>query len=265
MKKYFGPKETEVISRLSYEKVTIITDEQFDKLFGQSVLTRPRQIIYQLKKKGVIKPIRKGIYYYSPLEAGPAGRGINEFLIPPVLFPKSNYYVGYSTMYNYYGFTDQLFQTFYILNTSLQRERLICGIPFKLLKVPEQRMYGLEKIKIKDSEVIVSNRERTLVDLIYFPDPVGGVKKAIDIFKAQSISGNIDQKKLIKYVSVFPSVSTRKRIGFILEQAGVSETLITPIAKSIKGKNTLVTLYGSTSRKGAINNKWKVIIDDSQQ
>lgn len=33
MAKYFGPKETEVISRLSYEKVTLITKEQFDKLF----------------------------------------------------------------------------------------------------------------------------------------------------------------------------------------------------------------------------------------
>ena len=49
MAKYFGPKETEVIARLSYEKATIITKEQFDKLFGQSFLTR--QVIYQLKKK----------------------------------------------------------------------------------------------------------------------------------------------------------------------------------------------------------------------
>ncbi|MFH0940360.1 MAG: hypothetical protein V1840_00705, partial [Candidatus Omnitrophota bacterium] len=118
MEKYFGPKETEVISRLSYEKVTIITKEQFDKLVGQSLLTR--QIIYQLKKKGILKPIIKGIYYYSPLESGPAGSRVNEFLIPSVLFPKGNYYVGYSTMYNYYGLTEQIFQTFYILNTSLQ-------------------------------------------------------------------------------------------------------------------------------------------------
>ena len=50
MAKYFGPKETEVISRLSYEKVTLITKEQFDKLLG---IFLTRQIIYQLKKKGV--------------------------------------------------------------------------------------------------------------------------------------------------------------------------------------------------------------------
>lgn len=262
MAKYLGPKETEVISRLSYEKITIITKEQFDKLFGKSLLTR--QIIYQLKKKGVLKPITKGVYYYSPLEAGPAGSRINEFLIPHVLFPQGNYYVGYSTMYNYYGFTDQIYQTFYILNTSLQRERVIYGIPFKLLKIPSERMYGLEKVNVRESEVIVSDRERTLVDLVYFPDPVGGPRKATEIFKEQILSGKIDQKKLIKYASIFPSVSTRKRIGFVLEQVGGSESLV-PIEKSIKGKNTLVTLYGSKSRKGAINNKWKVIIEDAQQ
>jgi predicted transcriptional regulator of viral defense system len=253
MAKYFGPKETEVISRLSYEKATLITKEQFDKLFGESLLTR--QIIYQLKKKGILKPIIKGIYYYSPLESGPAGRSVNEFLIPPVLFPKGNYY----------GLTEQIFQTFYILNTSLQREREICGISFKLLKVPANRMYGLEKVKIRESQVIVSDRERTLIDLVYFPDPLGGLKKALETFKEASLSNKTDLKKLIKYTSIFPSVSTRKRIGFVLEKAGVSKSMLTPLLKSVKNRNTLVTLYGSEARRGQINNTWKIIIDDSRQ
>lgn len=262
MAKYLGPKETEVISRLSYEKTTLITKEQFDRLFGQSVLTR--QIIYQLKKKGILRPITKGVYYYSPLEAGPRGSRINEFLIPPVLFPKANYYVGYSTMYNYYGLTDQIFQTFYILNTSLQRERIIGGIPFKLLKISPKRMYGLKKVKTGESEIIVSDKERTLVDLIYFSNPVGGLKQALEIFKDEVCKGKIDLKKLIKYVQLFPSTSTRKRIGFALEQCRISDAVLAPLIKRVK-KTSLVTLYGSKSRKGAINKKWKVIIDAAQQ
>ena len=35
----------------SYEKTTVITKEQLEKLFGKSVLVR--QIVYQLKKKGI--------------------------------------------------------------------------------------------------------------------------------------------------------------------------------------------------------------------
>ena len=120
-----GPKETAVIARLSYEKATVITKDRLESLFGGTVLVR--QVIYQLRKKGILQPITKGVYYYSPLESGPAGSRINEFLIPPILFPRGNYYVGYSNMYNYYGYTDQLFQTLYVLNTSLQRDRIRTG------------------------------------------------------------------------------------------------------------------------------------------
>ena len=255
-----GPKETEVVARLSYEKTTVITKEQLEKLFGKSVLVR--QIIYQLKKKGILKPISRGIYYYSPLEAGPAGARINEFLIPPILFPKGNYYVGYSNMYNYYGFTDQIFQTFYVLNTSRQRERTICGIPFRLVKISPKRIYGLENIKISGSQVIVSDRERTLVDLIYFPDPVGGLKKAFEILGKKAASGKTDLKKLVKYAVSFPAVSTRKRIGFVLDKSGIPEKILAPLERSVKN-TSLITLCGSKSRKGTIDNKWKVIIDAS--
>jgi len=253
-----GPKEIEVVARLSYEKITVITKEQFDRLFGESVLVR--QIIYQLKKKGILKPITRGVYYYSPLEAGPAGARINEFLIPPILFLKGNYYVGYSNMYNYYGFTDQIFQTFYVLNTSRQRERAICGIPFKLIKISPKRMYGLENIKISDSQINVSDRERTLVDLIYFPDPVGGLRKAFAILKKEASSGKTDIKKLVKYAVSFPAVATRKRLGYVMDKSGVSEKILATLQKSVKN-TSLITLYGSKARKGTIDNKWKVIID----
>ena len=58
--------------------------------------------------------------------------------------------------------------------------------PTSLLKVPSSRIYGVEKLTIQGSEVFVSDRERTLVDLIYFPAPVGGSKKAFEILQSQS-------------------------------------------------------------------------------
>ena len=261
MPQYLGPKESEVIARLTYEKVSIITNEQFNRLFGKLVLTR--QVIYQLKKKGILKPITRGVYYFSPLEAGPDGTRINEFLIPPVLFPKGNYYVGYSMMYNYYGFTEQIFQTFYVLNTSLQRERIISGVSFKLLKVSPCRMYGLTKIKIQNSEVLVSDRERTLVDLVYFPDPIGSLKNVFEIIKKQVSNKDTNIKRLISYALKFPGISTRKRIGYFLEKCGVSNALLSTLMRSIRN-TALITLYASKSRKGTINPQWRIIIDDAQ-
>src|SRR3989338_3573397 len=155
LKRFLGPKETEVIARLTYEKLSVVTVEQFDRLFGFDTGLR-KQLFFRLKRKRILVPITRGVYFFSPLESGPSGRRMNEYLVPPVLFPRGNYYVGYSTLYNNYGFTDQLFQVMYILNTSRQRKRVIGGIEFKLTLVSPKRMYGLEKIKIADSEIIVS-------------------------------------------------------------------------------------------------------------
>jgi predicted transcriptional regulator of viral defense system len=259
-KQFLNPRETEVISRLSYEKLSVITREQFDRLFKFPPTARDKTIT-RLTKKGILKIIKKGVYFYSPLESGPAGSNINEYIVPPLLFPRGNYYIGYSTMYNYYGFSDQISQTMYILNTTVQRQKYIGNMLFKLVRISPERMYGLEKIKIRNSDVIVSNKERTLVDLVYFPDPVGGLKKALDILKYQISIGKIDIKKLVKYAVRFPSISTRKRIGFVMEQCKVKDVVLMPISKSV-GRTSLITLYGAKSRKGAINNRWKVIIDD---
>ena len=174
---YINPREREVVARLTYEKVSIITKEQFDKYFNFPKRVKEKTL-FRLKKKGILTAIKRGVYFYSPLESGPAGSSINEFLVPSVFFPKGNYYVGYSIMYNYYGFTDQIFQTMYVLNTSLQREKIIGNMRFKMIKISARRMYGFEKIKIKDTEVVVSDKERTLVDMLYFSGPVGGLKGA---------------------------------------------------------------------------------------
>jgi len=256
-KQYLSPRETEVIARLSYEKASLITQEQFDRYFNFPKSVRDK-VIFRLKKRGILNPIKRGVYFYSPLESGPAGSNMNEFLVPPVFFPKGNYYVGYSTMYNYYGFTDQIFQVMCILNTSLQREKTIGGMRFKMIKISAKRMYGTETITIRDTKVCVSDRERTLVDLIYFPEPVGGLKTAFEILKEQARAKKTNTAKLIKYAAQFPNPSLRKRIGFFLEEAGIEDDALKPLLNSIK-KSSLVTLYPSKSRAGRINNKWKVI------
>ena len=255
-----GEKEIEVISRLSYEKKRVVTKEDLDALFKFNDIER-NKIVYRLKKKGLFSAIKRGVYVFSPLEYGEGGAAINEMLIPPQFFPKGNYYVGYSTMYNYYSLTDQLFQVVYVLNTSVQRKKKICGVAFNFLRVPESRMYGLEKINVENKEVVISSLERTLVDLVYFNKPVGGIKSALDILKRELKKERCDIKKFIRLAAQFPSIKTRKRIGILLDEMGYSEGDLAPLAKSVK--NTAVSSF-SGSFKGRLNKKWRIIINDSQ-
>jgi predicted transcriptional regulator of viral defense system len=259
--KILGPIEMNIVARLTYEKKTIVTVKEMDQLFSLSPEDR-KQIVFRLKKKKILSPIKPGVYVFSPLEAGPEGMGVDELLIPPLFFPKKNYYVGYSTMFNYYGFTGQLFQTVYVLNTTKRMEKIICGLSYKFIKIMRNRIYGIEKIKIKDEEVNISSKERTLIDLIYFNKPVGGIINASKLFTEIVNNDKCDLKKLVKYAVFFPNIKTRKRIGLILDEAGVPENILKPLLKSIE--KTSIGSFNA-SRKGTLNKKWRVIVNDSRK
>jgi len=259
--KILGPIETNIVARLTYEKKAIVTSKEMDQMFNLSPEDR-KQIVFRLKKKKILTPIKPGVYVFSPLEAGPEGMGVDELLIPPLFFPRKNYYVGYSTMFNYYGFIGQLFQTVYVLNTTKRMEKVICGLSFKFIKIMENRMYGIEKIKVKDEKINISSKERTLIDLIYFNNPVGGIINASKIFTKIALSNKCDIKKLVEYAVCFPNIKTRKRIGLILDDAGVPENILKPLIKSIE-KTSIGSLSGS--RKGTLNKKWRVIVNDSRK
>ena len=78
--KELGPIEANIVGRLTYEKKTIVTSKDLEDLFDLSPEDR-WQVVFRLKKKNRLTPIKPGVYVFSPLEAGPAGRGIN----PPVI------------------------------------------------------------------------------------------------------------------------------------------------------------------------------------
>lgn len=73
--KILGTIETNIVARLTYEKKTIITTEDFDRLFNLSPNDR-KQVVFRLKKKKILPPIKRGVYAFSPLEAGPEGTGL---------------------------------------------------------------------------------------------------------------------------------------------------------------------------------------------
>jgi predicted transcriptional regulator of viral defense system len=253
--------ETELIARLSYEKKEIVTAKEIDSFLPANFPYR-RQLVFRLKTKNILIPIKNGIYIFVPLESVPTGRRVSEFIIPSVYFPKGNYYIGYSTMFNYYNFTDQQFQKVYVINTRLSKEKKIAGVLFKFINVSQAQMYGIEKKLIKGVDVCMSSKEKTLVDLVYFNKPVGGFFAAGEIVKRFVTEKRCDIKTLIDYATRFPNIKTRKYMGYILEECGISDALLKPLAKSVK-ETSIASL--SESRKGTLNKKWRIIINDTRR
>jgi predicted transcriptional regulator of viral defense system len=257
--KGLGSKEVELLARLSYEKKRIFSSEEIDNYLPSDFKYR-NQMVYALKQKNILIPIKRGFYIFSPLEEINSLGRINELLIPSVFFPKKNYYIGYSTMFNYYGFTEQLFQTVYVLNTTLSKAKVINTISYQFIKVSDNRMYGVDEIQILGQEVVISSKEKTLVDLVYFNKAVGGLKAAEVILRDTIKQNKCDLERLILYATMFPVANVRKFIGYTLDSQRVNNKLLLNLAKSIE--NSSITSL-TRSRKGTLNKNWRVIVNDS--
>ena len=249
--------EIYLISRAEFEKQKLITRAFTLKLFNDNKKTD--NILDKLTRKGRLLQIEKGKYFIVPIKAPNQLWTPNEFITAKYWMGDTPYYIGYFIMYNYWGFTDQVPQTIYVLNTEKSRSKTIGSVNFKAIKIIEEKYYGIKSIKIEGEEVIVSDKERTLVDLIY--NPPGSFENMKKIFEESIRKVNLE--KFIKYLIKFPSKAVIKRAGYLLESFGYSDKQIQKLKNNLGNKKTYVVLNPEDqSRKGKINKNWKLIINE---
>jgi predicted transcriptional regulator of viral defense system len=250
--KTLSAREIELITRLEYEDKEIYTREQIIEFTGNKV--RAQYLIKKLCEKKRLKTIIKGTYLFIPMKAPQGQWKANEYLMAKALARKADFYIGLGSVFNSYGFIDQVPQVIDIINNKYSQQKVISGVKYKLKKVLPDRLYGLETRKIKNEEVFFPDRERALIDVFDFYD----VKKAFSILKEQL--GNIDITKFIKYLSLYPVQQIRRRAGFLLEKLAIKDKMLDTINTGEKGYSKLLD---NDINKGRLNKKWRIIINGS--
>lgn len=248
--------ELYLISRIEYEKKRLITTEYVRKIFGDA--KKAANMLNRLTQKGRFIQIEKGKYILVPIKAPNQLWTPNEFITAKLWMGDTPYYIGYFTMYNYWGFTEQVPQTVFVLNTKKSLTKIIGNLRYKAVKIDKRKYYGINEMKIDDETVCISDKERTLVDFIY--NPIGSfenVKKVLDDSLRQ-----INMDRFVKYLISFPVVSIRKRAGYILEQLNCRNSYLKKIKKTIGSEKTYSLLDPSKpSRKGKLNKDWRIIVN----
>lgn len=260
MKKYasISKEEMALISRLEYEGIRVLSRKYLLMLYKNDV-QKVDYLLSDLTDKGRLKQLARTKYLVIPIRAPYQEWSENEFIIADALMDGRDYYIGYNNMFNFYGFTPQIPQTTFILNTRFSKRKVIDGKSYKFIKINESKLYGLTTLEIDGRKIRISDKERTLVDLIYNFKPLGSIKEALRVMKGEIKKINLD--KFIRYATKFPNIATRKRIGYCLSNLRIKDEAIRPLIKSITKSNTLTPLYESKSRKGKIDKKWKLIIN----
>ena len=144
----------------------------------------------------------------------------------------------------------------YVLNTKKNSKKIIGSIRYEAMRIDPRKYYGVKKIRIEGEEILVSDKERTLVDFV--SRPLGSFNNIEATIKDNL--DRIDIEKLIKYIKKYPVASVRKRAGYILEKLKCKTPSLQRLKATLGGESTYIVLDpAKKSRRGKIDKGWKII------
>jgi predicted transcriptional regulator of viral defense system len=254
--KILGPVSSRLITELSRSKKNVFSFEEAVQIL-KADNKQVKKLLYDLVKRGWLRRIEKGKYFLVPLtvEANKPYT-INQFLIASKLvYP---YYIGFWSMLHYYGYTEQLVNTIFVVSPKKKRNLSLLGIDYKFVKTHEKKIFGLAEIKINDMVVRASDKEKTLLDCLDHPEYCGGITEvAKGIWNSRE---EIDSVKMLNYAKKMSNSAVIKRLGYLLEILEMNKKIpIRSLQKMIKKGFSL--LDPLLPHKGQYNSQWNLIVN----
>jgi len=210
-----------------------------------------RKLLYRLERKGAVERIGRGNYIIIPLHGEKGKYTLHEFVIGSLIVKP--YAIAYWSALHHYGLTEQIPGMVYIQTTSWKEKQLIeiFGVKYRIVRIKEEKMFGVRKEWIEETQVCISDKEKTIIDCLDKPHYCGGV---VEVAKALR-NGNLDMSRLSTYALQIGNSGVIRRLGYLCDY--LNHDIVLP---RIKTRNYLL-LDPSMPRKGEKNAKWRLIIN----
>ncbi|MBN2599935.1 MAG: type IV toxin-antitoxin system AbiEi family antitoxin domain-containing protein [Candidatus Thermoplasmatota archaeon] len=238
-----------LLDELSKKKAFTIEDAEQLGYTNKSVL---KVILSRLEKKGWIERIEKGKYIVIPLGAEKGKYTLNEFVLGSYLVDPC--IISYWSALNYYGFTEQIPRTVFIQTTSRKKhqEITIFGVPYKIIRMKKEKIFGVEKAWFEETQINLTNREKTIIDCLDKPQHAGGIIEVAKALRTKEYDKNI----LVKYAKRINNSGVIRRLGYICDFLQISINL-----PEIKTRNYL-KLDPILPETNELDSKWNLIINE---
>ena len=216
---HLGPREIQLIYTLEEQNqliFNIVDAKHILKTSDASV----KNVIYRLKDKHRIVEIERGKYLLAPAKSGIQGYwSEHTFKILNKLI--DIYYVSYRTALHYWGMTEQIPRTTYIVTTKIKEDIEFFGEQIQFVTVVPKKFYGYTTEKIDDDYFNIATREKTIIDCLDHPAYCGGIIELAKGLWTARIEINFDD--LINITEKFNVSSVQRRLGYLLEKLGLLE------------------------------------------
>jgi len=209
--------ETEFLTTFSASGKRVFTYQQATDYWQSKVAAT--NVLGRLVRKGWLQRLERGLYMIIPLEAGP-----ERFWSENALVLASNLVspgaVAYWSALRFWNMTEQIPRVQFIQTTKRKRSLTIQGVEFQFIHVAERYFFGISTRKIEDIPIIVTDREKTIIDAASRPELSGGI---IQLAQAMKSSVNsVDWEKLDHYLVQWGGGVVAKRLGYLVETLSLS-------------------------------------------
>lgn len=206
--------ETEFLSGMAARGRNGFTVEEAKEYWDGDPRTSKR--LARLADKGWLERLERGKYMIVPLEAGPDRQWTEDayvlatYLVDPAA-------IGYWSALHYWNLTEQVPRLAYVQTTADLREhrKEVLGIRFRLVKLKEEKFFGLKHERLGSQRFAVTGREKTILDGLDRPDLTGGIHEvAKGLREAQE---ELDWDLLEEHLDRLGSGAVVKRLGYLVE------------------------------------------------
>ncbi|HVE45076.1 MAG TPA: type IV toxin-antitoxin system AbiEi family antitoxin [Gammaproteobacteria bacterium] len=179
---------------------------------------RAASLLAMWTRNGWLHRVCRGLYIPVPLQSPSVDVTTEEpWLIAHKLF--SPCYIGGWTAAHYWGLTEQIFNSIYVMTTKKvhQREQSLSGVAFKVKTVLPKKIFGTQTIWSGKVKISISDPTKTVVDGLNDPAVFGGIRMVADVLSAYIRSKEFNQSTLFEYAHVMGNSVVYKRLGFLVE------------------------------------------------
>lgn len=262
IRKGISGKEAYLLSTLAKEGKAIIDLKDITRVAGASY-GYAKVIANRLCNKKWLIPITKGRYLISPLSAGSESKYTeHEFVIAADLAKKKSYYIAYWSALNHYGYTEQTPFTVFVATTCRIPNIKIHGVDYKFVTINKTKLFGTKTQMVGKQKIIVSDKEKTIVDALDHPEYCGGIGEAAKCM--WNAKDDVSFEKIIKYAKKIQNSTVIKRLGYLADvlELDVPTNLYKQMHDLVgSGRSLLDPHSETTNKKKNSSMRWKLFVN----
>lgn len=176
------------------------------------------KILARWASQGWLRRVGRGTYVAATLDTLSNAHVLDDpWVLIPTLFSPG--YVGGRTAAEYWDLTEQMFNDIVVITSQALRHKSQRhhGATFTVKHVAPERIFGTKTVWRGRSKVLVSDLERTLVDMLDDPTLGGGIQHVADCLAEYLRRKDRNDPRLIAHAEQLGNGAVFKRLGFLAE------------------------------------------------